>query len=66
VVHALLERNEALPLDRLYADAHLLPSRLDRAVLNLRAKGIVQIDSAGGLLATPALLRLDQIGLIGV
>jgi hypothetical protein len=50
-------------LHRSFAD--LLPSRIDQAIEGLRIAGVLQSGGAG-LIQTPALARIDALGLIAL
>jgi hypothetical protein len=67
VVVQLLDRPTATAPSDLYValDAEVSPGDIDHAVLSLAAVGVLQ-DTDGELSASPALRRLDALGLIGI
>jgi hypothetical protein len=66
VVLQLLGRAGAYPRDKLYAALRDIPvDRTTAALDSLRDAGVLQLE-AGGVRATDAVQRLDELGLIAV
>jgi hypothetical protein len=67
VVLQLLGRVGAYPRDELHAALRgITADRTTVALDSLAAAGVVQLDEAGGVRATEAVQRLDELGLIAI
>jgi hypothetical protein len=67
VVLQLLGRAGAYPRDKLYAALRDIPAdRTTAAVDSLVDAGVLHLDGTGGVRATKAVQRLDELGLIAV